>query len=70
MICFGNGLSARYERSHRPAERHHLEDSAARTLKNPGDVAISVIVMHELYYGAFRSRRAAQNADLIDDCNL
>ncbi len=34
--------------------------------ENPGDVAISVIVMHELYYGAFRSRRAAQNAALID----
>jgi tRNA(fMet)-specific endonuclease VapC len=34
--------------------------------ENPGDVAISVIVMHELYYGAFRSRRAAQNSALID----
>jgi tRNA(fMet)-specific endonuclease VapC len=25
-----------------------------------------VIVMHELYFGAFRSRRASQNAALID----
>jgi tRNA(fMet)-specific endonuclease VapC len=49
-----------------------LNDTTSKTAlrarrENPGDVAISVIVMHELYYGAFRSRRAAQNAALIDD---
>ena len=49
-----------------------LNDTASKTAlrarrENPDDVAISAIVMHELYYGAFRSRRAAQNAALIDD---
>jgi len=34
--------------------------------EKPGDVAISAIVIHELYYGAFRSRRAVQNIALID----
>ena len=48
-----------------------LNDTTSKTAlrarrENPGDVAISVIVMHELFYGAFRSRRAAQNAALID----
>jgi tRNA(fMet)-specific endonuclease VapC len=48
-----------------------LNDTNSKTAlrarrENPGDVAISVIVIHELYYGAFRSRRAAQNAALID----
>jgi len=49
-----------------------LNDTTSKTAlrarrENPGDVAIPVIVMHELYYGAFRSRRASQNAALIDD---
>jgi tRNA(fMet)-specific endonuclease VapC len=48
-----------------------LNDTTSKTAlrarrESPGDVAISVIVIHELYYGAFRSRRAAQNAALID----
>jgi tRNA(fMet)-specific endonuclease VapC len=48
-----------------------LNDTTSKTAlrarrENPGDVAISVIVIHELYYGAFRSRRAAQNAAVID----
>ena len=30
------------------------------------DIAISAIVAHELFYGAFRSRRAAQNLTRID----
>ncbi len=34
--------------------------------EKPGDVAISAIVAHELYYGAFKSRRAAQNVALVD----
>ena len=48
-----------------------LNDTTSKTAlrarrETPGDVAISVIVTHELYCGAFRSRRAAQNAALID----
>ena len=41
---------------------------AARRVRReqPVDVAISAIAVHELYYGAFKSRRAAQNAALID----
>jgi tRNA(fMet)-specific endonuclease VapC len=31
-----------------------------------GDVAVSAIVAHQLFYGAFKSRRAAQNLALID----
>jgi tRNA(fMet)-specific endonuclease VapC len=42
----------------RPAQRARRE--------KPGDVAISAIVAHELFYGAFKSRRAAQNVALID----
>jgi tRNA(fMet)-specific endonuclease VapC len=48
-----------------------LNDTASKTAKRvrrerPGDVAISAIVAHELFYGAFRSRRTAQNLALID----
>jgi tRNA(fMet)-specific endonuclease VapC len=31
-----------------------------------GDIAISAVVSHELFYGAFKSRRAAQNLAVID----
>jgi tRNA(fMet)-specific endonuclease VapC len=31
-----------------------------------GDVAISAIVAHELFYGAFKSQRAAHNVSLVD----
>jgi tRNA(fMet)-specific endonuclease VapC len=41
-----------------PAQRARRE--------KPGDVAISAIVAHELFYGAFKSRRMAQNVALID----
>jgi tRNA(fMet)-specific endonuclease VapC len=34
--------------------------------ENPADIAISAIVAHELFYGAFKSRRADQNVALID----
>lgn len=30
------------------------------------DVGVSTVVLHELFYGAFRSRRATQNLALID----
>ena len=34
--------------------------------EKPGDVAISAIVAHELFYGAFKSRRAEHNVALVD----
>lgn len=34
--------------------------------ERPGDVAISAIVAHELFFGAFKSRRAAHNVTVID----
>jgi tRNA(fMet)-specific endonuclease VapC len=34
--------------------------------EKPGDVAISAIVVHELFYGAFKSQRATRNVALID----
>jgi tRNA(fMet)-specific endonuclease VapC len=42
--------------------------NAARRVRReqPSDVAIPAIVAHELFYGAFKSRRAAQNLALID----
>jgi len=32
----------------------------------PSEIGISAIVSHELFYGAFKSRRAAQNISRID----
>jgi tRNA(fMet)-specific endonuclease VapC len=34
--------------------------------ERPADIAISAIVAHELFYGAFRSARASQNVALVD----
>jgi tRNA(fMet)-specific endonuclease VapC len=34
--------------------------------ERPADIAISAIVAHELFYGAFKSRRAAQNLAVVD----
>src|SRR5947209_20603125 len=34
--------------------------------EKPADIAISAIVAHELFYGAFKSRRAEQNVALVD----
>src|SRR5713226_3869713 len=34
--------------------------------ERPGDIAISAIVAHELFYGAFKSRRTTQNVALVD----
>ena len=39
---------------------------AGRDAEKPVDVAVSAIVLHELYYGAFKSARATQNIALID----
>jgi tRNA(fMet)-specific endonuclease VapC len=36
----------------------------------PADVGISAIVAHELYYGAFKSRRAEANVSLLDELNF
>lgn len=33
---------------------------------DPGDIGLSAIALHELYYGAFRSTRQEQNVTLID----
>ncbi len=48
-----------------------LRDSASRSARRarrerPGDVAISAIVAHELFYGAFKSRRMVGNVALVD----
>ena len=42
--------------------------NAGRRLRceKPDDVAIPAIVLHELFYGAFKSSRVAQNLALID----
>jgi tRNA(fMet)-specific endonuclease VapC len=45
-------------RDSRPAQR-------ARGNK-PGDMCISAIVTHELFYGAFKSQRAVRNVALVD----
>jgi tRNA(fMet)-specific endonuclease VapC len=34
--------------------------------QDPNDVAVSAMVVHELFYGAFNSRRTEQNVALID----
>jgi tRNA(fMet)-specific endonuclease VapC len=47
--------------------RDHGSPIARRLRReDPSDVAISAIVAHELFYGAFRSRRAADNVVLVD----
>lgn len=35
-------------------------------LHKPADIGISAITAHELFYGAFKSRRASQNVALVD----
>jgi tRNA(fMet)-specific endonuclease VapC len=34
--------------------------------ENPAEIAISAIVVHELFYGAYKSQHTAQNAALIE----
>jgi tRNA(fMet)-specific endonuclease VapC len=48
-----------------------LNDTKSRTARRarrykPGDVGISAIVAHELYYGAYRSQRTTSNVALVD----
>ena len=38
--------------------------------EHPGDVAISAIVAHELFYGAFKSQRTDRNVALVDALRL
>jgi tRNA(fMet)-specific endonuclease VapC len=52
-----------------------LNDARSRTARRarrqkPRDVGISAVVMHELYYGAFKSQRTAANVALIDRLRL
>jgi tRNA(fMet)-specific endonuclease VapC len=48
-----------------------LNDTSSSTAQRarrhkPQDVGISAVVAHELYYGAFKSQRAARNVALVD----
>lgn len=48
-----------------------LNDATSRAAKrlreeSPADVAVSSIVTHELYYGAFKSARTQHNLGLVD----
>lgn len=36
----------------------------------PGDFGISAIVAHELFWGAYKSQRAAQNVAMLDDLRI
>jgi tRNA(fMet)-specific endonuclease VapC len=37
---------------------------------HPSEIAISAIVLHELFYGAFKSQRTARNVALVDALRL
>jgi tRNA(fMet)-specific endonuclease VapC len=48
-----------------------LNDAKSKTARrarrqNPGDVGVSAIVLHELYYGARKSQRVALNVAAVD----
>lgn len=47
-------------------DRDSQTSKRARSHK-PADVGISAIVAHELFYGAFKSRRTGANVALIDE---
>ena len=51
---------------------NNIDSSLARRtrLHKPGDIAISAIVTHELFYGAFKSKRRQHNVDLIDSLHF
>jgi len=44
-------------------------ESRLRTLE-PDDVGVSAVVMHELYYGAFRSGRPESNLAVVEEIGL
>ena len=41
--------------------------SRALALRSPSDVFVSSIVLHELYYGAFKSQRREANVEVVDE---
>src|ERR1700693_2815900 len=44
-----------------------MSKPAQRALREtPGEMAVSALVVHELFYGALKSRRAPQNVTLTD----
>jgi tRNA(fMet)-specific endonuclease VapC len=48
-----------------------LNDAKSKTARQarrqkPGDVGVSAIVLHELYYGAHKSQRVASNVTAVD----
>jgi tRNA(fMet)-specific endonuclease VapC len=48
-----------------------LNDTRSRTARRArrhksADIGVSTIVVHELYYGAFKSQRTARNVALVD----
>jgi len=48
-----------------------LNDTGSRTARRArrhksADIGVSAIVVHELYYGAFKSQRTARNVALVD----
>lgn len=52
-----------------------LNEPAGRVSKrvrghSPSDIGLSAIVMHELYFGAYKSRRREQNLALVDNLRL
>lgn len=51
---------------------NYKTSKAAQRLRQekPSDVAISAIVAHELFYGAFKSRHVTQNLALVDALQL
>ena len=38
--------------------------------ENPTDICLPVIVLHELFFGAYKGRRVAANLNAIDDLNF
>jgi tRNA(fMet)-specific endonuclease VapC len=44
--------------------RSHLLLTRIRAHR-PGEIALSTIVLHELYYGAFRSQQLARNLEVV-----
>jgi len=47
-------------------DRDSRTSQRARSHK-PADIGISAVVAHELYYGAFKSRRTQENVALLDE---
>lgn len=48
------------------ALKGHVDVLTRIRAQSPQDIAISAIVAHELYYGAFRSKRLEENLERVD----